>query len=165
MPLDADPEPAAVSGDGCYVERLRVPLRWWALATMFWASVLLALLVALPALVAFLVTGVLTGLNALVFVTYGSARVAVSDGVFEAGRARIPVHLLAPPEALDAAAARRAAGVDADARAFLLLRPYVPQAVRVRVEDPEDPTPYWLVSTRHPDTLAAALSAAGGVSG
>jgi len=165
VPLDADPEPVAASGDGCYVEHLRVPLRWWALATMFWASVLLALLVAIPPLAAFLVGGALTGINVLVFLTYGSATLSVGDGVFEAGRARIPVHLLAAPEPLDAAAARRAAGVDADARAYLVIRPYIPQAVRVRVVDPADPTPYWLVSSRHPTALAAELSQAIGVSG
>jgi hypothetical protein len=164
VPLDADSDPAGVPAAGCYVEQLRVPLRWWAVATMFWASVLLALLVAIPAAVAFLVAGVLAGINALVLTSYGAARVSVVGGVFEAGRARIPVHQLAAPEALDAAAARRAAGVDADARAYLLIRPYAPTAVRVRVVDPADPTPYWLVSTRHPSTLAAELSAAIGVS-
>lgn len=165
MPLDADPQPSGVPARGVYVEQLRVPLRWWAVATMFWASVLLALLVAIPAVLAYLVAGGLAGMNALVLLSYGSAKVSVVEGVFEAGRARIPVHLLAAPEALDAAGARRAAGVDADARAYLLIRPYVPTAVKVHVVDPDDPTPYWLVSTRHPGALAAELAAAGGVSG
>ena len=61
---------------------------------------------------------------------------------------------------LDADATRRAAGVDADARAFLLLRPYLKRSVRVEITDPADPAPYWLVSTRHPDELAAALQSA-----
>ena len=151
--------------EGAYVEQLRVPLRWWAIATMFWASVALALLVALPIVVACLLVGFFSGLTALVFVAYGAARVTVVDGVFEAGRARIPVHLLAAPELLDAAGTRRVAGVDADARAYLLIRPYITQSVRVQVTDPADPTPYWLVSTRHPRTLVAELSAAIGVSG
>jgi hypothetical protein len=30
--------------------------------------------------------------------------------------------------------------------------------VRVEVVDPQDPTPYWLVSTRRPDDLARALT-------
>ena len=161
---DVDPPPPSATGDGSYVEQLRVPLRWWAVATMFWASVLLALLVAIPIPAACAITGLFLAINVSIFVAYGTARVTLGDGVFEAGRASIPVHLLAAPEALDAAAARRAAGVDADARAYLLIRPYVPTAVRVRVVDPDDPTPYWLVSTRHPRTLAAEL-AAGGVSG
>ena len=43
-----------------YDERLGVPLRWWALATMFLASVLLAFLVATPLWLALLTTGALT---------------------------------------------------------------------------------------------------------
>lgn len=142
------------------MERLRVPLRWWAVATMFWASTLLAFLVAVPAAVALVTIGLFSGLNVALFLAYGGAVVSVVDGTFRAGRAEIPVHLLARPEPLDAAEAKRVAGVDADARAFLLLRPYLPRAVRVRVVDPADPTPYWLVSTRHPRLLAEELSAA-----
>jgi hypothetical protein len=29
--------------------------------------------------------------------------------------------------------------------------------VRIEVLDPDDPTPYWVVSTRHPERLIAAL--------
>ncbi len=50
-------------------------------------------------------------------------------------------------------------GVDADARAFLVTRPYLKRSVLVPVLDPDDRTPYWLISTRHPDRLAAALGA------
>ncbi len=48
-------------------------------------------------------------------------------------------------------------GVDADARAFLFTRPYLKRAVKVTVLDPGDRTPYWLISSRHPHRLAAAL--------
>lgn len=143
-----------------YDERLHVPLRWWALLTMFMASLLLAFLVATPAWLAFVVTGVLTALMVAVFVGYGAARVSVHDHTFRAGRAQIPVALLGAPVALDAQASRRLAGVDADARAFLLLRPYVKRSVQVPVHDPADPAPYWLVSTRRPDRLVTALRAA-----
>jgi hypothetical protein len=50
------------------------------------------------------------------------------------------------------------AGVDADARAFLLLRPYLKRSLKVQVLDPADPTPYWLLSTRRPAKLAEALN-------
>lgn len=143
-----------------YDEALRVPLRWWALATMLLASFLLAFLVALPAVVAVSAVGVLTFLVVAVFLGYGSAHVSVRDATFSAGRACIPVTLLGEPTVLDARATRQMAGVEADARAFLLLRPYLKRSVRVLVEDPDDPAPYWLVSTRRPDRLVAALSAA-----
>jgi hypothetical protein len=106
------------------------------------------------------VTGTLTALAVVVLVSYGAARVSVHDQTFRAGRAQIPVGLLGAAVPLDAAGSRRLAGVDADARAYLLLRPYVKRSVQVPVEDPADPAPYWLVSTRHPDRLVAALAAA-----
>jgi hypothetical protein len=143
-----------------YDESLRVPLRWWAVATMFLASLLLAFLVALPPGVSFLLAGVVTALTVAVFVGYGRAHIVVADGTLQAGNARIPVGLLAEPVALDPERTRQVAGVEADARAYLVLRPYISRSVRVRVEDPADPTPYWLLSTRHPGTLAAVLEEA-----
>lgn len=148
-----------------YVETLRVPLRWWAVATMFHASTLLAFLVAGLGVWAFVLGGSMLAANLAVFVGYGGVTVQVADGHLTAGRARIPLSLLADPQALDAAEVRAALGVDADARAYLLVRPYVRRAVMVRVTDPADPTPYWLVSSRHPRTLAAALTAGLPVSG
>jgi hypothetical protein len=142
-----------------YEERLGVPLRWWVQGTMLVASLWLAVVVALPAVVAWVVSGFVLALMALGLLSYGSARVSVHDGTFRAGRARIEAVHLGPATALDAEATRRAAGVEADARAYLLLRPYLKRSVRVTIADPSDPTPYWLVSTRHPDELARALHA------
>ncbi len=148
-----------------YDERLRVPTRWWALATMFLATVLVAFLVATPAWVAFAVTGVLVALTGGLFVGYGAARLSVRDGVFHAGRAQVPVRLVGEVTALDAEEARRLAGVEADARAYLLLRPYLRRAVRVDIVDPTDPTPYWLVASRRPRQLASALVSARAAAG
>ena len=148
------PRPAA------YDERLRVPLRWWALGTMFVASLLLAFLVALPLWLALGGTGVVVVVWTALFVSYGAARISVRDGMLTAGRARIPVAQLGHVAPLDAESTRLLAGREADARAYLLLRPYLRRSVRVDVVDPADPTPYWLLATRHPDRLAAALAAA-----
>jgi len=78
-----------------------------------------------------------------------------------AGRARIPVALLAQPRVLDGAALRAELGPGSDARTFACLRPWMRSAVAVQVVDPEDPTPSWLVGSRRPADLAAALLAAG----
>lgn len=139
-------------------ERLTVPLRWWVQATMMVASFWLALVVALPGVAAWGITALVMGLVAAAFLTYGSASVTVADGHLRAGRARIELEHVGRAVPLDREAARRAAGVEADARAYLLLRPYLHQAVRVEITDPADPAPYWLLGTRHPDHLAAALA-------
>lgn len=141
-----------------YDERLGVPLRWWVQGVMFVATVWLALVVAMPATWAWSITGAVLALLALAFAAYGSARVSVGDGWFRAGRARIETSYVGAAVALDAEATRRTAGRDADARAFLVLRPYLNRAVKVEIVDPADPTPYWLVSTRHPEALASALT-------
>ncbi|MEP7736773.1 DUF3093 domain-containing protein [Nocardioides sp. 31GB23] len=140
-----------------YRERLSVPLRWWVQGTMLVASLWLAVIVAVPEALAWAITGVAVALLAALLLGYGSPVISVADGVLRAGRARIEVRHLGAVQALDAEGARRAAGVEADARAYLLLRPYRKRAVRVEVSDPADPTPYWLLSSRRPDDLAQVL--------
>lgn len=83
--------------------------------------------------------------------------VEVSDGVLRAGNARIPVALLGPAEALDVAAMRHELGPGLDGRAYVCLRAWARTGVRVALDDPADPTPYWLVSTRRPQLLVEAL--------
>jgi hypothetical protein len=148
-----------VSPTPSYSERLGVPLRWWVQGTMLVATFWLAVVVALPPAAAWLVTAVALALLVFPLLAYGSLRVSVADGVFTAGRARIGAEHLGAVTALDAEQTRRVAGVEADARAYLLLRPYLKRAVRVEITDPADPAPYWLVSTRHPEELAQALTA------
>ncbi|GAA4128900.1 DUF3093 domain-containing protein [Nocardioides fonticola] len=143
-----------------YRERLSVPIRWWAQGTMLIATLWLAVIVAVPATGAWIITAVAVGLMAALFLSYGAATIAVADGELRAGRARLPVRYISSVEPLDAEATRLAFGRDADVRAYLLLRPYRKRSVRVRLDDPRDPTPYWLLSTRRPTELAAAITAA-----
>ena len=149
----------AVTIPATYDERLHVPLRWWVQGVMLVASLWLAMIVALPAVLAWVLTGVaLAGLAGLML-GYGSARIRVADGQLYAARARIEAKHLGRAEALDPGETVRVRGVDADARAWLLLRPYLKRAVKVRIADPDDPAPYWLLSTRHPTELAGVLNA------
>ncbi|MEV7428961.1 DUF3093 domain-containing protein [Nocardioides sp. NPDC092400] len=138
-------------------ERLGVPLRWWVQSTMFVATLWLALVVAVPGVVAWSITAVILLLMAALLVGYGAPRVVVADGELRAGRARIGAEHLGGARALDAGETKRVAGPEADARAYLLLRPYLKRAVKVEVTDPADPAPYWLISSRRPDELAAAV--------
>lgn len=140
-----------------YSERLSVPLRWWVQGTMLIATLWLAVVVATPPLVAAVVAVLAMSLLVTGYLSYGGARLVVDGDEFRAGRAHIATSQIGAATPLDAGATRRAAGVEADARAYLLLRPYLKRSVRVQITDPDDPTPYWLISTRHPDRLAAAL--------
>ncbi len=157
---DARAQAAPPAAAPRHTERLSVPLRWWVQGVMLVASLWLALVVAVPPVVAWSATAVCLVLLAGLLGGYGSARVRVADGVLHAGRAQVAAHHLGEAVALDAEQTRLLAGRDADVRAFLLLRPYLKRAVRVELLDPRDPTPYWLISTRRPAELAAAVHAA-----
>jgi hypothetical protein len=143
--------------DATHHERLSVPFRWWVQGTMLVATFWLAFVVSTPALVAWSATAFLLLVMVGLFLGYGAPRVDVEGGWLRAGRARIAGEFLGDVEALDPVETRRVAGPEADARAFLLLRPYLKRSVRVAVRDDRDPTPYWLVSTRDPEHLAAAI--------
>ncbi len=141
-----------------YRERLHVPLRWWVQGTMALAVIWLTFVVATPEWLAWTATGVMLVIVYGLFVWIGGATVEIRDGVLYAGTAHIPVEHVGVTEALDADETRRALGREADARAFLMTRPYLKRSVRIQITDPADPTPYWLVSSRHPVALAHALS-------
>jgi len=143
-----------------YRERLYVPVRWWGLLLLFLFGLWLAVVVSTPAPVMVAVTLLATAVGGGVLLGYGAAQVAVEDRTLTAGRARLEWACCGPATALTAEETRRLHGVDADPRAYLLVRPYITTAVRVQVRDPADPTPYWMLSSRRPEVLAESINAA-----
>ena len=141
-----------------YDERLTAPGSWWVIAALLGLSGGLVMfpLGNVPMLAGVIVAGALAAIGVS---SYGSARIRVVAGSLVAGEARIPVTALGAPEVLDAEEARAWRSYKADPRAFMVMRGYVPQAVRVEVTDPADPTPYVYLSSRDPKALAAALEA------
>ena len=137
-------------------ERLTVPIMWWLLAGLFSLSVLIAV-------GAYLDTTWAVGTSVATFsvaaAIFGSASIMISvdEKEIHVGRATIERAYIAACRALSAEDTRRRTGVEADARAHMVLRPYIKTAVEITLVDPVDPVPYWLVSTRHPRRLAAAL--------
>jgi hypothetical protein len=83
--------------------------------------------------------------------------IEVTDDTLRAGNARIPLTVLGTPEVFKAGAATLERGRHLDARAWLCMRGWVDPVVKIPLEDPDDPTPYWLVSSRNPEGLKAAL--------
>ncbi|MEU6220306.1 DUF3093 domain-containing protein [Streptomyces sp. NPDC047022] len=142
-----------------YEERLTAPRSWWLMCLLVGIAMALVLLPfgTLP-LLGGLVGG--TAASAVVVSSYGSPRIRVVGDSLIAGEAKIPVAALGDTEVLDAEQARAWRTYKADVRSFMLLRAYIPGALKVQVTDPEDPTPYLYLSTREPERLAAAIKAA-----
>ena len=140
-------------------ERLSVPLLWWLLAIGFALTMLLAIGFYLGAAWGIGAAGVSIAVAAVLFLGAAVA-IDVDPQRIRIGRAEIDHDYISGCQALDGDATRRRAGVDADARAHLVLRPYIATAVELTLDDPADPVPYWLVSTRRPQQLAAAVTTA-----
>lgn len=86
--------------------------------------------------------------------------IEVTSEELRVGRAHISVALLGGVSWYRGEEAFAERGPKLDARAFVCLRGWAPGVVKVCIEDPDDPTPYWLASTRHPERLTEAIETA-----
>ena len=140
-----------------YRERLTAPWWMWPLAVLVAAFLATELAIGALALrnpVTYAVAGVLAvlGVAALSRVV-----VRVHAGTLQVDDARLPLTVVNDVTVVDIAARRDLLGQDADPDAFVIQRPWIPGGVRIELDDPADPTPYWYVSSRRPGQLAAAL--------
>jgi hypothetical protein len=140
-----------------YEESLWAPASWWALAAGAVVTVWWAFLVAAPAWWAWTAAAVAGVVVFGSLLRYSRVRVSARPDGLHAGRARLAWAYVGSVDVLDADRVRTVLGVSADARAHLLVRTYCRGAVKVAVDDDRDPTPYWVISTRDPENLAAHL--------
>jgi hypothetical protein len=138
--------------------------RIWPSPWVFVAAALeipASLLVFLPInlLAGVIVAGLLYAAIILILVAT-SPVIEVSPGELVAGRARVPVQLIGPVTPFRGEEATLQRGRLLDARAWLLIRGWVSPIVKIEIADESDPTPYWILSTRAPDALAAAIERA-----
>jgi Protein of unknown function (DUF3093) len=143
-----------------YRERLHVPLAWWLLAVptvlILGATLYAGLSEPWPIII---MTGLAAGYAAsLIAMSLGT--VEIRDGALRAGHAVLPLTAVSEVVSLDEKQTTRLRGPRADPAACLYSRPYLKESVYLAV-DPASPAgasaPYWLIGTRHPAELAAAV--------
>jgi hypothetical protein len=144
-----------------YRERLYVPLAWWLLAV---PTVLLlggTLYAGLSWPWPIIIIGGLAAGCAAILTSLGWATVEVGRGVLRAGNAVLPVTAISKVIALDEKQTTRLRGPQADPAARLYSRPYLKESVYLAVGTAADAgvavSKYWLVGTRRPADLAAAI--------
>jgi hypothetical protein len=138
-----------------YRERLSPSL--WALVAAAVCGPMAALVLTPIDTTLALAAGAVVGVGIVVALIASSPVVEVVDGELRAGPAHIDVDLLGEPVGTEGEDARLARGARLDGRSWMLLRGGIGGVVTVPVEDPDDPTPAWVVSTRTPDRLVAAI--------
>lgn len=139
-----------------YREHAFPPVIWWIVAALISGMTLLIVYPVWPA------GGVATPFvvcAAVFFCLYKlSPAIVVTEHELFAGPAHISHSQLGEVRALDVSQTAWECGPGLDARAFLHTRPWLRTAVRITLHDPEDPTPYWIISTRRPEQLARVLA-------
>ncbi|MFC4602820.1 DUF3093 domain-containing protein [Rhodococcus kronopolitis] len=158
--------PAATSNPAVtphYSERLWVPLWWW-IAGLAVAGLLAAEIhMGSPGIFAWLPYVLLFPFPVWGLLWLSRLRVEVfagapgSRGELRVGRARLPLEAISRVAVVPGTAKSAALGRQLDPAAYVQHRTWIKPMVLIVLDDPEDPTPYWLVSTRNPEQLAALL--------
>lgn len=145
-----------------YRERQWVPWYWWFMAAFVvaisTATVSLnrgIMWVIIPAIL-------LSAIAVWVLVTWSNTVVQVeqdADGTrwLTVKGAQLPSDVVSRSTAVPATARRNALGPQLDPAAFLVTHGWVPEHVMLVLDDPEDPTPYWLLGSTNPEKLLAAF--------
>ncbi len=145
-----------------YRERQWVPFYWWILAFML-VALLTAQFAHNRSTVWLIVPAIGLSILAVWSLLWLSSTVVQVEQDADGTRWLVTNNAMLPHDAIDralavpATAKRNAMGRQLDPAAFVISHGWVPEMVMLVLNDPEDPTPYWLVASRNPDALLDAL--------
>jgi len=139
-----------------FKEVLRPPIS--ALAFIYF--LLLSLVIAIWAAFDNTVTLIafITATIAIIYIAFAMRSTITFDGKeLRIVRAHIDIKYLGEVTVLNAPAMRLMRTRDADPAAYLAIRFWIPKGVKITVVDPRDPTPYWLITSKRGEEIAALL--------
>jgi hypothetical protein len=145
---------------GSYRERLLAPVSYWLLAVPVAVTLGAEAYFFVDGFIPPLIIVALYAIIAVFLVNWSSATIEVTGAVLRAGRDTLALGDADEVIALDEKQAMALRGPRADPAAHLLLRPYLKRAVYIALANPGDGVPYWLLATRRPEELAAAIEGA-----
>ncbi|HVV76809.1 MAG TPA: DUF3093 domain-containing protein [Mycobacteriales bacterium] len=137
-------------------ERLSAPLGFWIAGLVFVGFGIFEMAAGFTYVVYVPVALFLVGFFIVPLALAGRVRIRVQDGKLIAGKDELAVTTVTSITPLDREATRLRLGPQADPAALNVIRGWIGPSVMVRLSNP-DPVPYWVVSSRRPDELAAAI--------
>lgn len=148
-----------MDGHRLYRHQVRAPLVVWAFALFVAGMLAIATGAALGDRVGWAVFAVAFSLPAVLLIQ-STVVIEVTDRALVVDRASLPLTFVGAVTVLDREAARVERGPALDPASHLVLRGWIPTAVRIENTDVADQVPYWYISTRDPDGLRDALERA-----
>lgn len=162
MPMVAEKEqmiPSQESDNVLYREVLRPP--FWLLAFIFFllSSVALSLWAVFDNPVGTIALAI--SIIALILIARSmTLTICLDSRELRVGRARIGLEYIGTVKELSVNEMRLVRGRDADPAAFLVLRFWQPQGIKITISDSRDPVPYWLITSKRAGELSKALTRA-----
>lgn len=145
--------------DAFYVERLSVRARWWLVVVVLALGASAELFAGFTGIVIVVVVAAVLVPTVSLLAWSGRTTLVVDvHGVTVAGQT-MSFEDMESVEGLDPARTRLLLGPEADPAARLVVRGYIRESVLIRPMRSR-PVPYWLVSTRHPADVIAAVERA-----
>ena len=144
-----------------YREQLRTPWWWYVVALGVAGLIAGEFRLSGADLTVWVPFCTLLPLAAVIVWWLGRSSLEISGGELRVRGAHLPLRDVSGVVSLDAETLRRVVGREGDPSAFVSIRPWIGGGVQLWLDDPEDPTPYWVVSTRHPERVVQAVRAAG----
>lgn len=141
-------------------EVLRLPLWWWPAGLAIGGLLAAEIHLGYPGLRSWVPYLMILPIVPVLLWLLGRIRIRVDEAELWVDDAHLPLRFVAGVESIAGDRKRAALGPDLHALAFVVHRPWVRGAVKVTLDDPADPTPYWIISSRHPEQLAAVLNGA-----
>lgn len=154
---DSGTTSSRAAGAVTFSERTWVPWWWWPIGLGIAALLAAELHMGAPGLYAWLPYALLLPIPVWVLIQMSRTRVEVIDGELHVGGAHLPVELISRGIVVPSSAKSAAMGRQLDPAAFVHHRPWIGTMALLVLDDPDDPTPYWLISTRRPEELLAAV--------
>lgn len=139
-----------------FKEVLRPPI--WVLAFIYF--LFLSLVIAIWAAFDGLATtyALFAATAAIVFIAFRMrSTISITSEELRIDNAHIEIKYLGSVEVLDAQSMRLLRTRNADPAAYLAIKFWTPTGVKIEVKDPRDPTPYWLVTSKRGEEIAALL--------
>ena len=95
---------------------------------------------------------------AIIYIAFAMRSTITFDGEeLRIDRAHIDIKYLGEATILDAPAMRLLRTRNADPAAYLAIKFWTPKGIKIAVVDPRDPTPYWLITSKRGEEIAALL--------
>ncbi len=136
---------------------LRPPI--WVLAFIYFMflSLVIAIWAALDTTATMVTFAIAT--IAIPFIAQSlTSKIRVDQNELRIDKAHIELKYLGKVTVLDSDAMRLLRTRDADPAAFLAIKFWAATGIKIEVTDPRDPTPYWLITSKRGEKLAALLT-------